>query len=103
MKAEDLTVLPYLVYRNIIDTDGVHSFSATDTGKARIQFDSVGDKKAAARTGILAVRTLLRGKNGTIGGMTVYSIMPAGMREVYNEDTKRYVFTAEYEIEYSYT
>jgi hypothetical protein len=45
---------------------------------------------------------LLRNTSGSIGGINVQVILPIGIRDNFNPDSQRYVWTAEYEIGYSY-
>lgn len=101
MNAQEGDVCPYLVYRTIIDADTPYAFGTTNTGKSRVQFDVVSTTKAYKNC-VYTIRTLLRGQSGTIGGSTIINIDYVGLREIYNGDTCRYVFTIEYEIEYSY-
>jgi len=48
------------------------------------------------------IRALLRYAKGTIGGLTVNLIEPAGRREAFNADTSRYVFSADYIVHCEY-
>lgn len=101
MNAPEEATAPYLVYYTVVDADVPLHFGNTNTGEALVQFDAVGVNKSV-KTGLYAVRTLLRGQSGTIGGATIYRVEPSAIREIYNADTKRYVFSAEYKIAYSY-
>ena len=101
MDAPQGTATPYLVYRTIADADQQFSFSDKDTGRALVQFDVVGSNKEA-KTALYAVRTLLRGQSGTIGSLVVHIINPSNIRENFNPESMRYVFSLDLEVIYSY-
>jgi hypothetical protein len=101
--APQTKTVPYMVYINVIDSDETLYFDCANTGKARIQFDIVADvTKPSQRSGLTTLRTLLRNTSGPIGGINVQVILPIGIRDNFNPDSQRYVWTAEYEIGYSY-
>jgi hypothetical protein len=100
MTAPEVTTVPYLVYSLVDDTDQVLWFDVQNTGQARVQFDVVQANKATAI--IYQVRTKLRNTHGTIGGLSVQRIIPSMLRQRYNADTLRYVFSADYIFEFSY-
>lgn len=100
LKVPDNAIAPFLTYYSVIDTDEVHAFGSVNTGQARIQFDVVADDKADKKY-IYAVRDLLRNKQGVLGGVSM-RITPAFMTDRYNPATKKYVFTTQYEVTFSY-
>jgi hypothetical protein len=100
--ALDLCSLPYVVYTLVSDTDVIEHFGTQDAGQGRVQIDCVATTKASAITIEQRVRTLLRYNHGTLGGLSIWTIEPAGRREVYNSDTSRYVYSADYIIHCEY-
>ena len=92
---------PYLVYQIIADTDQPLAFGKTNTGTARLQIDVVSSAKSG-KAAIYRVREILRGKNGTIGGLAIDAILPMQIRERFNEQTMRYVFSIDFDISFAY-
>lgn len=100
IKAAQLITTPYLVYTIVSDTDAAFAFADTNTGTALVQFDIVGELPSA-KTALYRVRTLLRNVR-TIGSLTVKYVLPSQIREQYNADTNRYVFSIDMEITFAY-
>ena len=101
LQATQTASTPYLVYFTVADTDQPEAFGDTNTGQARVQFDLVSANKAD-KTQMYNVRTLLRGKGGTIGGLSVKHVFPSQIRERFDAGTMRYIFTLELEITFAY-
>lgn len=101
LQAAQTATMPYLVYTVVSDVDEQATFDAKNTGRGLVQFDVVGSSKAN-KSIMYAIRTLLRGKSGAIGGLNTAIVAPRNVREAYNADTNKYVFSWEAEITYSY-
>ena len=101
LQAAQTATMPYLVYSVVSDVDEQATFDAKNTGRGLVQFDVVGSSKAN-KSIMYAIRTLLRGKSGAIGGLNTAIVAPRNVRETYNADTNKYVFSWEAEITYSY-
>lgn len=99
MQAAQTATLPYVVYTNIEDSDNQLAFDLTNTGTARMSFSVVGSKPSDKAV-MYRIRDLLRGKSG-ISTLSCISF-PAGYRETFNADTMRYVWTIDYDVEFSY-
>lgn len=101
MQAPEGATLPYVVFTMVSDTDQQEFFGVQNNSQGRAQFDVVGtsraDKQIAER-----IRTLLRYKSGSVGGLNMYTIVPIDRRERFNADTMRYVFSADYEVHAEY-
>ncbi len=101
LQAAQTATMPYLVYTVVSDVDEQATFDAKNTGRGLVQFDVVGSTKANKAI-MYAIRTLLRGKSGAIGGLNTAIVAPRNVREEYKPDTNKYVFSWEAEITYSY-
>jgi hypothetical protein len=99
MVAPEGASLPYIVYTTVSNPDTQEFFSSDDT-QARISFAVVCGNSATAQltAGNIEdrLRTLLRYHTGTLSGLTVWLIEPAGKIPKYNPDTARYVFLSDY-------
>jgi hypothetical protein len=101
LQVPQTSIVPYLVYFTVSDTDQQEAFGDSNTGQARVQFDIVSDKKSD-KASLYRVRTILRGMSGTIGGLNVRHVFPVQIRERFDASTMRYIFTIELEITFAY-
>lgn len=104
MMAPEGATLPYVVYYMAGDTDVQEFLGNPDTGQGVVSFDVVTSE--TSRLNGLAIRdrirALLRYQAGSHGGLTMYHIAPKGLREVHNMDTKRCIFSSDYEVHAQY-
>jgi len=96
MTAMDGCTVPYVVITLVSDTDTIEHFGKQDAGQGRVQIDCVAATKGTAIAIEQRIRTLLRYNRGTLGGLSIWTIEPAGRREAYHSDTSRYVYSADY-------
>jgi hypothetical protein len=101
LQAIEGATLPYVVYSVVSDLDEAAHFNKTNTGWGRVQFDVVAKTKGGQAIEE-RIRTLMRYKTGSTGGLTVYVIKPLNRRERFEYDTQRYIFSADYEVECEY-
>jgi hypothetical protein len=101
IKADQLITFPYLVYTIVSDTDEQFAFADNDTGRALVQFDIVSETKAG-KAALYRVRNLLRNLR-VIGTLNVKTCLPSQIREQYNPDTNKFVFSIDMEITFSYS
>lgn len=100
MVAPEEATLPYVVYQKISDPDAQEFFSSDD-GQGRIQFSTVSETKSGYAIDE-RLRTLLRYASGTLGGLSIWMIEPAGRGDDYNLDTKRYIWRSDYIVRCQY-
>lgn len=101
LQAPEGASLPYVVFTMVSDTDVIEHFGKQDAGQGRAQFDVVGTSKGNKNIDA-RIRSLLRYKSGSVGGLNCWTIEPAGKRETFNADTSRYVFTSDYIVHAEY-
>lgn len=101
VEAEQRAAKPYVVYFVVDDQHIPHSFDASLTGQARIQFNSYSTSRYTALTLSDKLRDRLHLTSATsMDGVTIYSAMCSGT--VVNREPDQDIFTARFDamIEY---